>query len=170
MGDYKWYALYVKSRAEKKLLEELQFKGIEAYLPLILTKKQWSDRVKIVEEPLLRGYLFAYVDVRQYLEVLKTAGAVAYVSFSGKAAVIPEKQIQDLRLFLEKTNSRIQVSREQITKGQKIKVVTGVLAGIEGEIVEIRGKKRIVLRFESLGCSVFADVSLDLVEAVEAIE
>lgn len=168
--DNKWHAVYVKSRAEKKLYAELEQKGIEAYLPLLSLKKQWSDRVKIVEEPLLKGYLFVRVGLKEYVEVLKASGALAYVVFSGKAAVIPDNQIQALRLFLEKANSRVQVSSEQIQKGQRVKVVAGVLAGLEGEIVELRGKKRIVLRFESLGCAVFADVSLDLIETSDPID
>ena len=167
---YKWHAVYVKSRAEKKVLDEIVQKEIIAYLPLLQTKKQWSDRVKIVEEPLLTGYVFVKVGVKEYAEVLKTNGVVGYVSFSGKAAEIPDKQMQDLRLFLEKANSCIQVSSENIQKGQRVKVVAGVLAGLEGEIAEIRGKKRIVLRFESLGCAVFADVSLELIESLDPMD
>ena len=55
---YKWYAVYTKSRFEKKLYSELVNKGIECYLPLKSEKRQLSDRVKIVEEPLIRGYFF----------------------------------------------------------------------------------------------------------------
>lgn len=169
-GDYKWHAVYVKSRAEKKSLAELIRRGIEAYLPLQVSKRQWSDRVKIVEEPLLRGYLFVRVSYREYVEVLKVNGVMAFISFGNEPAKIPEKQINDLKLFLEKVNSAVHVTNENIAKGQKVRVVAGALAGIEGEISEVRGKKRIVLRFDKLGCSIFADVSTQFIEKVEPIE
>ena len=169
-SGYKWHAVYVKSRAEKKANESLNAQGIEAYLPMSIKKKKWSDRMKIVEEPLLKGYLFVRVSSREYLAVLKTPGIVAYITFGGRAAEIPGKQIQDLRLFLEKVNSKIHVTNEHICKGQKVKVIHGVLEGVEGEIVEVRGKKRIVLRFESLECAVFADVSVDLIEDAEPLD
>nr|MBD3623077.1 UpxY family transcription antiterminator [Sunxiuqinia sp.] len=169
-GDYKWHAVYVKSRAEKKSLAELIRRGIEAYLPLQVSKRQWSDRVKIVEEPLLRGYLFVRVSYREYVEVLKVSGVMAFISFGNEPAKIPEKQINDLKLFLEKVNSAVHVTNENIAKGQKVRVVAGALAGIEGEISEVRGKKRIVLRFDKLGCSIFADVSTQFIEKVEPIE
>ncbi|HKJ42103.1 MAG TPA: UpxY family transcription antiterminator [Sunxiuqinia sp.] len=167
--EYQWHAVYVKSRAEKKVDKELNFKRIKTYLPLVAVKKQWSDRVKVVEEPLLRGYLFVQVSNKEYVDVLQTSGAVSYVMFSGKAATIPDKQIQALKLFVEKANSKIHVTSETIQKGQQVKVIAGVLAGMEGEITEVRGTKRIVLRFENLGCSVFADVSMELVERVDAV-
>lgn len=169
-GDYKWHAVYVKSRTEKKSLQDLTRRGIEAYLPLRVSKKQWSDRVKIVEEPLLRGYLFVRASYREYVEVLKTSGVMAFISFGAEPAEIPEKQIDDLKLFLERVNSTVQVTNESVTMGQKVRVVGGALTGIEGEISEIRGKKRIVLRFEKLGCSIFADVATDFIEKVEPIE
>lgn len=167
---YKWHALYVKSRAEKKLNSELKLKGIETYLPLVAVKKQWSDRVKLVEEPLLRGYLFVRVSNKEYIDVLQTNGAVSYVTFSGKAAEIPDQQIQSLKLFVDKAKEKVHVTRDTVQKGQQVKVVAGVLAGMEGEITEIRGAKRIVLRFESLGCTFFADVSMELVERMDEVK
>lgn len=167
--NYKWYAVYVKSRAEKKALAELTFKGVDAYLPLRVVKRKWSDRVKLVEEPLLRGYLFVFVSEIEYLNVLQTPGVVGYVTFEGKAAAIPEEEIENLKIFLERNKAFVDVSYENIAKGQKVKVVGGPLEGVEGEVFELRGKKRISLRFETLGCSVFADVSLELLEKIEFV-
>ena len=169
-AEYKWHAVYVKSRTEKKTLRDLAHKGIEAYLPLRLSKKQWSDRVKMIEEPLLRGYLFVRVSYREHVEVLKPSGVMAFISFGSEPAEIPEKQINDLKLFLEKVNAAVHVTNETAAKGQKVRVVGGALKGIDGEISEIRGKKRIVLRFEKLGCSVFADVETQFIEKVEPLE
>ena len=68
----KWYAVYVKSRFEKKSASLLERDGVTVYLPLITTVKQWSDRRKKVDEPLFKSYLFVYTDLRNYFDILNT--------------------------------------------------------------------------------------------------
>lgn len=77
--NYRWYPVYTRSRAEKKANEELNRKGIQTYLPLKKAVKQWSDRKKIVEEPLIKSYLFAYISAREYAEVLMTNGVARFI-------------------------------------------------------------------------------------------
>ena len=163
-SSYNWFALYTRSRYEKSLHEEMVMRGVESYLPLKVEKKQWSDRVKVIEEPLLRGYLFVKVSNREYFDVLNSTGAVRYVAFEGKAASIPEKQIQDLKQFVTNYNDTLNVTRDRVSKGDLVKIRNGLLKGVHGEVVEIRGKKRIVLRFKSLGYCIHTDISMDEVE------
>jgi transcriptional antiterminator RfaH len=85
----KWYAVYTRSRFEKQVLKGLQDQGIEAYLPLIKTVRQWSDRKKTVEVPLFSSYVFVHIDRRFYDQVLQTMGVVKYISFEGKTATPP---------------------------------------------------------------------------------
>ena len=101
-----WYAVYTRSRAEKQLMGLLAEKGIEAYVPLHKVMRQWSDRKKLVEVPLIRSYCFVKVAPRDYQKVLNTPGAVRYVWFSGKPAEIPERQIDALKSI---TGSGIEV-------------------------------------------------------------
>lgn len=166
-SSYNWYALYTRSRYEKKLNEDLISRGVECYLPLKTEKRKWSDRVKLIEEPLLKGYLFVKVSNREYFDVLNNTGAVCYVAFDGKAAAIPEKQIGDLKQFVNTFNDSICVTRDRISKGDVVKVSHGLLKGVHGEVVEIRGKSRIVLRFQSLGYCLHSDISMDEVEFLE---
>ncbi|WP_430972673.1 UpxY family transcription antiterminator [Sunxiuqinia rutila] len=163
-SSYNWYALYTRSRYEKKLHNDLLMRGVETYLPLKTEKRKWSDRVKVVEEPLLRGYVFVKVSNREYFDVVNNPGAVCYVSFNGKPAAIPEKQIQDLRLFVEAYNDNLNVTKDRIVKGDVVTVKSGLLKGVQGEVIEIRGAKRIVLRFRSLGYCVHTDISMDEIE------
>ena len=163
-STYQWHAIYTRSRFEKKLANLLEQKGIDCYLPLKIEKRQWSDRVKKIEEPLLKGYLFVKVSNKEYFEVLNTPGAVCYVSFEGKAAPIPEKQINDLKAFLQYVNDQVDVTRERLSKGEKIIVVTGPLKGVTGELIDFKGKNRIVLRFENIGYCVLTDISMEDVE------
>lgn len=163
-STYRWFAVYTRSRAEKKLALLLAEKSIDCYLPLKIEKRQWSDRVKMVEEPLLKSYLFVKVSNREYFNVLNTPGAVCYISFRGEPAPIPEKQINDLKSFLTSYNERVEAVRENLAKGEQIIVVSGPLKGITGELIEFRGKNRIALRFERLGYCILTDISLKDVE------
>ena len=169
-SSYNWFALYTRSRYEKKLHEEFVMRGVESYLPLKVEKRKWSDRVKVIEEPLLKGYLFVKVSNREYFDVLNSSGAVCYIAFEGKAASIPDKQIQDLKHFVNSYNDNIFVTRERISKGDQVKVSSGLLKGIHGEVVEIRGKKRIVLRFTSMGYCIHTDISMDEVEYLDQLQ
>ncbi|WP_053179122.1 UpxY family transcription antiterminator [Sunxiuqinia dokdonensis] len=167
-SSYNWYALYTRSRYEKKLHLDLSKRGVESYLPLKVEKRKWSDRVKVIEEPLLRGYLFVKVSNKEYFDVLNNAGAVSYVAFAGKAASIPENQIHSLKTFVSNFNDQINVTRERISKGTLVKIKRGLLKDVQGEIVEIRGKNRIVLRFESLGYCIHSEIAIDDVECLES--
>ncbi len=161
---YRWYAVYTKSRAEKKVYEELERKGIESYLPLKAERRQWSDRIKLIEEPLIRGYVFVRVSNKEYYDVLVIPGALRYVCFEERPAVIPDHQIEDLRLFMQYIDSDLEVTSERIRKGSMVKVVNGPLKDVRGEVVELRGKRRILLRFDSLGYCIHIELGAGKVE------
>jgi len=159
-----WYAVYVKARHEKKAMEALQRKDIECYFPMRKEIKQWSDRKKTVEEPLIRGYLFVRIDIRFYYDVLVVPGVISFVSFDRKPAVIPEYQIEDLKIFLRDGGQLVEVTNEYIRKGQQVKVKEGPFKDFIGEVTELRGKKRIVLRLKALGCAVHAELGVNQIE------
>ena len=169
-SKYNWLAVYTRSRYEKKLFKQLGIMGIECYLPLRVGEKQWSDRVKTVEEPLLRSYLFVKVSNKEYYDVLNAIGAVRYVSFNGKAAVIPDKQVEDLKQFVTHFNQEIVVTREDLGKGDLVKVRSGLLKGVHGEVIQFRGKNRIVLRFKDLGYCIHTEIQLSHIEALNTNE
>jgi len=161
---YQWYAVYTKSRAEKKVYAELERKGIESYLPLKPERRQWSDRVKVIEEPLIRGYVFVRVSNKEYYDVLVIPGALRYVCFEERPAVIPDCQIADLKIFMEYVGADLEVTSERIRKGDRVRVVTGPLKNVRGEVVEVRGKRRILLRFDSLGYCIHVELGANTVE------
>ena len=166
----KWFALYTRSRAEKKLHEQLTRKEVECFLPLQKVLRQRSDRKKWVEEPLLRSYLFVRVSEKEYYEVLNTAGAVRYVCFEGKASPIPEQQIQALENFLQHRSGEIEVYEGGLESGDVVEVIYGPLKGTKGEVLQLRGNHRLVLRFDTLGLCVHTEISLSDVKPVERRE
>lgn len=154
---YFWYAIYTKSRAEKKTYILLQQRGIEVYLPLQKRLKQWSDRKKWVEEPLFNSYMFVYVSEREYMNVLQTPGVVRFVSFSGKAAPIREDQINFLKKILS-SEEELEISEHQFSVGQKVRVVAGVFHGMTGELVDVKNTKRFIVRFDELNKSIILNI------------
>lgn len=161
-----WFALYTKSRAEKKVHQELSDLGFEVYLPLIKTLRQWSDRKKKVELPLIPSYVFVKVNEKEAREVLEVYGAVAYITFEGKKVPIPESQMTDMKRIVEH-DVPVEASAENIQQGDKVRIVTGPLRKMLGEVVEISGKRRFVVRID-MGYSLLANIQGAEIERVHS--
>jgi transcription antitermination factor NusG len=160
---YQWFAIYTRSRHEKEVLKHIESEQIEAYLPLRTTIKQWSDRKKKVTEPLFNSYLFVKVRPKDHCKVLKTNSVVRFVSFGGKPAKIPEKQIQLINNMLA-SGYELAINFEQLEPGSPIKVVQGLMKGTFGELVEYRGKKRVVIKIEEIEKSVLVNIPINFLE------
>ncbi|MBS1646315.1 MAG: UpxY family transcription antiterminator [Bacteroidetes bacterium] len=130
-----WYALYVASRAEKKVQEGLLYKNIEAYTPIVKTIRQWSDRKKTVEIPLLNGYVFVKHNEAEKDTVFSINGVVNYVRFDGKPAIISEKEIQTLKDVTTLGYETSVTNYKQFTEGIEVKITQGTFKGFEGTIV-----------------------------------
>ncbi|WP_413666227.1 UpxY family transcription antiterminator [Mucilaginibacter sp. Mucisp86] len=163
MAVNKWYPVYTNPRAEKKAYEALISKGINVYLPLHRQLKQWSDRRKWVEEPFLKSYLFVNIAEQEQAEVLMTKGISRFLYFSGKPAVMPDKQIHELKLLMA-SPYELEVTEEDLQPGEKIIIKAGALKGMTGEVVSSRSQKQLILRLESIGCSIIVNVAASLIE------
>lgn len=152
------------------MYDELLEKGLECYMPVRKELRVWSDRKKWMETPLFTSYLFVRVNKFEYFEVLKSDFAVRYVCFEGKAVSIPAIQIEGIKSFLTDSNRDVEITSQSLKKGDQLEVTKGPLQGVQGEIIQIRGKSRIVLRFPSLGCCVHTEISLDEVQPVKLTE
>jgi transcriptional antiterminator RfaH len=152
-----WYAVYCRSRFEKKAFAQLAESGIETFLPLVKTIRQWSDRRKWIEEPLFRSYLFVHIDQGEYLKVLSVEGVVRYVTFEGKAVAVPPKQITAIRQFLN-TEKDHSLSYDKLTIGDVVEIQRGSLMGLKGNLVDIQGKKKVKIEIEAIGKSIFLTI------------
>lgn len=166
-NQYFWHALYIKSRAEKKALTDLQNKGIEAFLPLQKKLRQWSDRKKWVDMPLIPGYLFVKVSNKEYDMALQSNHIVTYVRFEGKAAIIPDQQIEYLKLLLKQDNLDIEIIQEKLEPGQTIEVVAGPLIGLRGKLLQRNGKNKVAIELEDIGHSALIEISVNDITAVK---
>jgi len=167
---YEWYAVYTKINGEKKIQANLQEQNIECYLPLRKTLRQWSDRKKWVEEPLFRSYIFVKASHIEFFDVLSVPGVVCYVSFGGRAQPIPEFQIENVKTFVKQKEKEIILTRENIERGLKAEVLIGPMKGVQGEVVQICGQYRILIRVESMGCCLYANISKDEVKFLQPLK
>jgi transcriptional antiterminator RfaH len=152
-----WYALYVRPNHEKKVSEKLEREGIEVFLPLRTTLRQWSDRKKKVYEPLFRCYVFVRIHTSEHAGVLYIPGAVRFVTCGGSASAIPETQIQLIRDLLEQ-HVDISETEETFTAGSLVQVKTGALMGTRGWLVDFAGKKRVIIRIEQINRALLINV------------
>lgn len=147
----KWYAIYTKPRWEKKIDSVLIRKGIESWCPLQKVKRQWSDRKKIVEEPLFKSYVFVRIDDTERSKVLMTDGALNFVYYLGKPAVIKDEEVENIKLYLAEKDARITIiSDEGFSSGDLVKVNYGVFMDQEGTVVR-GGKKKVYVQLQGLG-------------------
>jgi len=167
--NYQWFAIYTRANSEKKIAEKLIEKNIECYLPTRKVLRTWSDRKKWVEEPLFRCYLFVKVSYREFFNALNTTGVVCFVTFGGKAQPIPENQINNIRTFMSQIDHEVTLTYERIQKGVTVQVVNGSLLGIKGEVINIYGQSRLMIRIDSMNCCLYANISRDEVKLAEEI-
>jgi transcription antitermination factor NusG len=152
-----WFALQTRYRFEKKVAEQLARKGLEAFLPLRRENHAWSDRNRVVSIPLFPGYAFVRSahSLAARLLVLQTAGVMGFVSFAGAAAIVPQKQIEDLQLLLAEKVPFSLYPFAQV--GQRIKIRGGCLDGVEGLLVQ-RDKNKLVISMEAIQRSLAVEI------------
>jgi len=152
-----WFALQTRYRFEKKVATQLASKGMDVFLPLRKENREWSDRQKLVTVPLFPGYAFVHSarSLALRLLVLQTAGVMGFVSFAGTAAVVPQKQIEDLRLLLAKS---VPFSLHPFLRaGQRVRIRGGCLDGVEGLLTQ-RDKDKLVISIESIQRSLAIEI------------
>ncbi len=161
----RWYAVYVKSRYEKKTSKLLEDRHIETYLPLIGRLKQWSDRKKLVEEPLFKSYLFVHTDLKNYFDILNTPGVVRFVCFEGKPVPVPDNQLVAVKSYIGEYDGNDDLDKlQELHEGQIVEIARGQMKGLVGRLVEIRGKQRLIINIEAVGQSLPISVTRSQIE------
>ena len=145
----KWLAVYTRPRWEKKVNRLLTEKGLESYCPLNKVRRKWSDRMKVVEEPLFKSYVFVKVDNEDRSAVRMTNGAINFVYWNGKPAVIKEKEINAIKRFLNEYEN-VEANPVDLKVNQRVRITNGTLMDKEGKVLDVRHKMAKVA-IDSLG-------------------
>lgn len=147
-----WYVLYTKPRHEKKLAARLQSEGWMVYCPMQKTTKQWSDRKKVVEQPLFPSFIFIQCQDEIRDQVFEHASALRYLYWLSRPALVRAEEIQSIRHWLGEVNYT-DVRVESISVGSNVRLDAGPLMGQSGKVIEHRGNQVTVL-LDQLGMQV----------------
>ena len=140
-----WFAIYTRPKNEKKVTEQLIKLGIDAYCPMVTQIKQWSDRKKKVESPLISSYVFVNLAEKERNTVFEVHGIVRYLYWLGKPAIIHDHEIALLKDSLKGILTSVEV--EGIQPGDSLTITKGPFQGKEGIVSQVeKNKIRLVLK------------------------
>jgi transcription antitermination factor NusG len=163
----KWFAIYTKPRWEKKVNQLLTDKGVECYCPLNKVKRKWSDRTKTVEEPLFKSYVFVKVTEEERTNVRLTNGVVNFVYWNGKPAIVREKEIQAIKLFLGE-HDNVQVRPMDLTVNHRVLITSGSFMDRTATVLDVR-KKEVKVSIDSLGYELVALIDKNKIAVLEDV-
>ncbi len=152
----KWLAAYVKMHHEKKVRDQLTSLNIDNFLPIQTEIRQWSDRKKKVEKILIPMMIFVNVTSEEQHKVIKLPSVLRYLVLRGDhvPSEIPDTQMQNFKFMIDNSDYNVDFNSNNFEPGERIRVIKGSLAGLEGEMIYIDGKSKIIIRIDKLGCAV----------------
>lgn len=160
MGNFAagWHLIYTMPNQEKKVASRLTERSIKNYLPLTVQKRQWHDRIKTVHAPVFPSYVFVYLSsLYDYYEGMKMEGSCNYVKFGNRLARVTEQEIGNIRM-IESEGANVEVSDKTFQIGQRLVIQEGPLTGLNCEVVDYKGKQRILVRVSMLQRALLADL------------
>jgi transcription antitermination factor NusG len=160
----KWYVVYTRPRWEKKVTDLLNRKKIEHYCPLNRVQKQWSDRKKIVTEPLFSAYVFVHIDETEQTAVRVTDGIINFVYWLGKPAIVRNEEILAIREFLNDYRN-VRLEKTTVNLNDIVRVIGGPLVMQKGQVVSVKNKTVKVI-LPSLGYLMQAELETSNVEII----
>jgi len=162
----KWYAVYTRPRWEKKVSSLLNRQNIENYCPLNKVQRQWSDRKKIVLEPLFQSYVFVHIDETQQLSTRATDGVINFVHWLSRPAIIRNEEIDTIKQFLNDF-SNVQLEKIPVKTYDNVKIIGGALMEQRGQVVATMNKT-IKIQLPSLGFMMYAEVEASMVQLISS--
>ncbi len=138
-----WYVVYTRPRWEKKIAEKLLAAGVDHYCPLNKVTRQWSDRKKVVVEPVFKGYVFVRLEEKKKWEIRNFSGILNFVHWLGKPARIRDEEIDTIKKFLDEFDD-VQVEKKDFGLNEKVRITKGVLMNYEGMVLSVYGNRAVV--------------------------
>ncbi|MGI9192836.1 MAG: UpxY family transcription antiterminator [Chitinophagaceae bacterium] len=160
-----WFALYTKPRSEKKVQERLKKNGWVVYLPLLTSVRQWSDRKKKVQVPLIPGIVFVFTESRLLSTVLMCEGVSSVIRYLGMPAPVREHEINNLRILLREPDLVHFLNNDVVLeKGVPVRVVRGPFMGVIGSCVRMQGRHSLVVEIGALNSRLQLTLPVSFVE------
>jgi transcription antitermination factor NusG len=160
-----WYAVYTCARHEKRVAEQLSRRSVESYFPQYETMSRRKDRRVLVSLPLFPGYVFVRIPLCERLRVLTIPGVVRLVGGHGRPAPLPAEEIEKLRHGLSGLRPR---PHPFLIAGDRVEIVEGPLAGMEGILLRRKGLFRVVISLDLIKSAVCVDLDANAVQPLPA--
>jgi transcription termination/antitermination protein NusG len=160
-----WLAIYTRPRWEKKVAKLFTNKNIENYCPLNTVVRQWSDRKKIVHEPLFSSYVFVHTCTSEYIRVKETDGVLNFVYWLGQPAIIKNEEIESLKSFLADFTN-VALEKIDVNINDEVKIIHGPLVSMEGKVIEVQFN-HVKIMLPSIGYSLVARIPKSHIERVK---
>ncbi|GAA5219849.1 UpxY family transcription antiterminator [Membranihabitans marinus] len=157
----KWFAVRTKYKTEKYIVDQLQKKGIEAYLPLQTLSRQYGQKRRMIQQPLIHQYVFVHIDRQSYLKVLQTNYVLGFLKNGKDLISIPEAEINTLKRIAGDLLP-VKVEELSLLPGKKVEVIGGSLTGVQGILMEQVNKKYFTVQLHSMGMQLNIDIDKNL--------
>ena len=155
-GTSNWYALFTRHQHEKSVAFALSNKNHEVYLPLYRSVRRWQDRAKALWLPLFPCYVFIREGMDRQLQILTTPGLIHIVKWGGRPAIVPKAQLDAVRKIVERCPNV--ETHPYLQSGDRVRVKSGPLTGLEGILTRKKGVARLVVSMEMLGRSAAVEI------------
>jgi transcription antitermination factor NusG len=163
-----WFAVRVKSRSERSVAAIARYNGFEQFLPLYTSRRRWSDRIKSLQVPLFPGYIFCRIDLEYRIQLLTIPG-VQHIIGAGKLPLpVDSAEIAALQIAVESGLSL--EPWPSLRAGQRVELVDGPLAGLEGVLLEVRKNYRVLLSITLLNRSVAVEIDREWITPPRAVD
>ena len=159
-----WFALQVRGRQEFNISENLGSNGYEWFLPLYRSSKRWSDRIKHVDSPLFPGYVFCRFNPMDRLPILKIPGVIQTSGFNRQLVAVDEDEIRAIQALVASGIPNHPCPYLEV--GDKVRIESGPLRGLEGLLVEFQGNHQLILSVTLLQRSVAVKIDSASVTSV----
>lgn len=161
-----WYAIVVRSNAEKRVATALDTRGYSSYLPLYRLRSHWSDRMKTMDRVLFPGYIFCRFDASLRASITGVPGIVDIVRFGSQFVSIPDDEIEAVRRFVG--SGLAAMPWPYLKRGDRVRIVRGALTGIEGILCQTKTEFRVVISVSLLQRSVAVHIDRECIEPVHS--
>lgn len=161
-----WYVIQTYSNSEKKCYEALQAIGIETFFPTKRVRKRWSDRLKWVDEPLFKGYLFIKISASQKSSIFQVPYFFNFVRFNGEFATIRECEINAIKK-IDSEETEIELVDSKLYIGQEVYVSSGPFKGIYAKLIDFNKKGKLLLEVTCIGKGILLSLGRTRVEITE---
>ena len=167
LQERKWLVVKTKANAEKKVAERLVSRNIQVYLPLYSTVRQWSDRKKKIQKPLISSTVFAFISEEERKELWNVVGISGMLYYLGKPAVVRAEEILALQQMLQDgIYDEVEMSTTFI-EGQEVEITGGDFKGLRGIVQEEVNAQKVIIALKGMGAQVVFTMKKGAVRVVK---